>query len=448
MCDCNFQSDNNFNTYKMVSCIGFLIGVPENALLQFPDGEKYVNELKENNSAVIMRCLCNIRSSLMSKWRITEQALVYDMINLDRHELYKADVAEIVKRGVDFIKVNSNTNEYIIWTNSLIESYFSKIKDLFPSWVNLTYIKSIFLMPNGRSIKSVCAESSSYRENYLLYPYGRYINFRFSKNTGNILYNDEKFLVLLYKQNGKEFKEHSKVRKASDNTKTKITEFLNNQNKVIIVVDCENSDVFKLASAITQLSKTNVKKITKIVLFDDINTTSAWKYLQTITGIPVEYILVERIKHNKSLVDMKICAEVTKEVYKNNVLSFILASSDSDYWGMISSLPEANFLLLIEDGKCSESIKNALDENDTPFCNLDLFGTGETERLKNTVIENAIDRSLLGLPLYNLHEIIEDCCDGLKINVSNEEKENLYQKYSKRIKFKLNANGDYLFTVS
>ena len=113
---------------------------------------------------------------------------------------------------------------------------------------------------------------------------------------------------------------------------------LEKQNEIIVAVDCENSDVFKLASVLTQLKEQNLRKIKKIVLFDDVNTTPVWKYLQTITGIPVEYVLVERIKQDKSLVDMKICAEITKERYKNNINSFILVSSDSDYWGLISSL--------------------------------------------------------------------------------------------------------------
>ena len=38
--------------------------------------------------------------------------------------------------------------------------------------------------------------------------------------------------------------------------------------------------------------------------------------------------------------------------YKNDVDSFVIVSSDSDYWGLISSLPDAHFLVMIEREKC------------------------------------------------------------------------------------------------
>ena len=183
--------------------------------------------------------------------------------------------------------------------------------------------------------------------------------------------------------------------------------------------------------------------MTSLFLFDDVNTTTAGKYLQNITGIPVEYVLVERVKRDKSLVDMKICAEVTKERYKNDVQAFVLASSDSDYWGLISSLPDTDFLVLIETEKCGKDIKNALKENENYYCNIDSFGTSSVAELKMNIICNAMEQVLDSLPLYNLKELLDGCLSDLKINTESDEWSNLYGYLASRIKIKLKDNGDY-----
>ena len=43
--------------------------------------------------------------------------------------------------------------------------------------------------------------------------------------------------------------------------------------------------------------------------------------------------MIERIKQNKSLVDIKLTARACQEHYQKQVDSFVIVSSDSDYWG-------------------------------------------------------------------------------------------------------------------
>lgn len=43
-------------------------------------------------------------------------------------------------------------------------------------------------------------------------------------------------------------------------------------------------------------------------------------------------VMTERVMENKSLVDVMLTARVCKEHFANDVDSFIIASSDSDYW--------------------------------------------------------------------------------------------------------------------
>ena len=58
----------------------------------------------------------------------------------------------------------------------------------------------------------------------------------------------------------------------SNKVKKNIYEFIDNSQSVELVVDCENSDPFKLASVLKQLDKTETAKIKRIVLYDDIHT--------------------------------------------------------------------------------------------------------------------------------------------------------------------------------
>lgn len=53
--------------------------------------------------------------------------------------------------------------------------------------------------------------------------------------------------------------------------------------------------------------------------------------MRKLSGIPVKHIMIERIKHNKSLANIKLTAHACQEHYRNEVDSFVIFSSDSDY---------------------------------------------------------------------------------------------------------------------
>ncbi|MDE7214156.1 MAG: hypothetical protein K2N42_06215 [Anaeroplasmataceae bacterium] len=71
-----------------------------------------------------------------------------------------------------------------------------------------------------------------------------------------------------------------------------------------------------------------------------------------------------------------------KEFYGNNIESIILASSDSDFWGLVSSLPNAKFLVLNESTKPSNTILRVLKENHIQYCFMDLFAQAEVQEYK------------------------------------------------------------------
>ena len=404
------------------------------------DESELFEKLKKNTDAVIIRSLCNIRSNLMLNYTSTERSIVFNMQNLDRIELYREDVKTLARQEIFIVKANCKVNKYITDINLLISQRIHTIKDLFPEWVKWEYIKSLFIMPKGQDPEAIKNESKKFYNSRLCYPFTRYINWRPSDD-GNILLNDEKFLKILYRQFDDEFRDISKVKDASETVKTNIYDFIRDNPSTVIVVDCENSDAYKLASVLTQLDSNETERIKKIMLYDDAHTTKAWAFLSKITKIPVEHIMVDRSKENKSLVDMKMCAGVSAAFYRDNIPSFILCSSDSDFWGLISSLPQAKFLVMIEYSKCGPDIKNALIENGTYYCAIDDFCTGNIRNFKMAVLHSELESRVKDLVEINAHELVEDIFSTLRLEISEAEKQNFYKKYIQGMQLHIDKEG-------
>lgn len=170
-------------------------------------------------------------------------------------------------------------------------------------------------MPNGLTEDGTKAAADIYYSHLLFYPYQVYINWT-PKEEGNILYNDKKFVTLLYQWNNDYFTEYSKVSDAGSYVKGSIYEFIESSEKVVIVVDCENSDPYKLCATLRNLDRQYTKKISSIILFDDVHAASAWRILESFTAIPVEHMMIERVKQNKSLVDVMLISRTCQEHYK------------------------------------------------------------------------------------------------------------------------------------
>lgn len=264
----------------------------------------------------------------------------------------------------DLLRQKSSTKlfQHIIELNRIISNRINNCKPFFPLWLNWKYIQDLFIMPDGFTETGTKNAATLYYQHKQDYPYQMYMNWNPS-NEGNILYNDKKFVTLLYRWHGDTFTEYNRVSDVSTYVKGSIQEFIGDSTQAVIVVDCENSDPYKLCATLKGLDYRNTAKISRILLFDDIHTASAWRILDNFTKISVEHILTERVKQNKSLVDIKLTARACQEHYQNHVDSFIIVSSDSDYWGLISSLPEARFLVMVEREKCSHAMKQALAES-------------------------------------------------------------------------------------
>jgi hypothetical protein len=200
-------------------------------------------------------------------------------------------VQQLSQDGISFYKAShTQLFQHIIEINRIISDRINNCKSLFPIWLNWDYLKRIFVMPNGLTKAGTEAAANTFYTNLNCYPYKMYINW-IPREQGNILYNDKKFVTLLYDWNGSAFTDYSKVSDAGIYVKGSIYDYIEDSKKVAVVVDCENSDPYKLSATFRNLDEAYTKKISSIILFDDIHTASAWRILEQYTNIPVQHVM-------------------------------------------------------------------------------------------------------------------------------------------------------------
>ena len=473
--------DDNFENYRktIVTTMAFLIGVPEEKVTsenRFDITE--FEKLKTDDNAKIIRNLCKLRTQFLRNYKNIDDAKKFQMRPLESMSEY-LDIDAIKYLRSQNIEVNitnaKSPTVYIAYINQYIVDNIEKIKPLIPDWIKFEYIKSLFLIPggyaghNGVNIRSdykkifdvIFEIGKTYAAQRSDYPFQMYIHWpkMFRETDGNILYNDLKFLKLLYAANGDSFQAGRYVIDAKETTKENVYYFLNEAENVAIFVDCENVDPYSFASTILNLNNDELSKIKKIVLYDDVNTSTAWDYISDIINIPVEKKDIERILDNKSLVDITMTAGVCEEYYKYNVESIILASSDSDFWALIKQLPNARFLVLNEFRKTSNAIIDQLDKHQIQHCFMSDFAQDKVQQFKSDVLYLGLMKRIKmfnqtgnfgTLDIDNLlRELFYEAdIDGAESQL-NREKEAFFRKYLKNgllIK-PVMADGKYTFQI-
>ena len=153
-------------------------------------------------------------------------------------------------------------------------------------------------------------------------------------------------------------------------------------------------------------------------------------------------MMIERVKQNKSLVDVMLISRTCQEHYKNNVDSFIIVSSDSDYWGLISSLNEARFLVMIEREGCGPDLKNALVNAGIFYCYIDDFYSGNTEDIKHSALFKEMYRYIDNTVRLNINEMFDEALRATRIEMSAAEKKQFMSQYIKTMSMTIAENGD------
>lgn len=435
------------DTTEVVTAVAYMIGVKKSIISEHLDKEK-LEELENDKNACIIRYLCKLRTAMMLKFRKTDDEMRYNLKNINTIEWFDhQNISKLEEWGIHVIMTNTRSEQYMIELTRLITENIDKCRGLYYDWVNWEYIRELFIVPKYLKKNVMKDEFTKFMSKKNFYPFQMYIYWKNPVESGNILISDRKFLKFLYALHNDFIEDSSKYKDAHEETKSSIYSFIDSADRIAIVVDCENSDAYKLYGVLRNLNQEELEKIEKIVLYDDYHTGSGWDSLELFTSIPTEHIEVDRVTDQKSLVDIQMTAGVTKDFYRNNITSFILCSSDSDYWGLISSLPEAGFLVMYEYSKCGQAIKDALETRGIYYCAMDDFCSGNTEDFKKAALFTALRSYLPDIVGMDSHELLERLYTDTRINASEKEMEIFYNRYLKSLRLRINSEGKYCIEI-
>ncbi len=437
-------------TSSLVTVIAYMLGMTFDRMEQYygEHNAELMVKLKDNREATIIRYLNRLRTGVMLHFKDVDNEIKYNMGNIDRMEWFSAEEIRILRKwGIETVQVNYRADKYTELFCGLIADHIDACKSIFPDWVNFDYIRDLFIIPKFKKPEVMKEEYYKYMSNLNNYPFQMYIHWT-PGEYGNILYSDGKFLTLLYEQHGDMFHDRSKYRDAVEDTKKNIYDYIDHCRRVMIVVDCENSDVFKLHAVLKNLDEDEMGKIEKIILYDDVHTSSGWDWLEKFVTIPVEHVEVDRVTEHKSLVDLRMTAGICQAYYRDNIDAYILCSSDSDFWGVISAIPEANFLVLYEYSKCGKDIKDALTLRNIYHCSMDDFYTGNAGEIRRVVLRKSLERETSDLIGKNGYELTRKIFADNYIEATESEIRKFYDKYVQTLKLKIDEDGCFYVDIA
>ncbi len=431
---------------KIVSTTAYLLGIREKYFDPEEDtfDRSVYDELEKEKSAKIFRYLCHLRTRGEIKFKKLTDTIKRELSSVTRCTEYipENEVKYLYENGVDLYKSNTSVETFLIAINKQIDSRIYQMKKYYPDWIKWDYIRQFFVVPGGTDYNGLKAAAANYYEKQDMCPFKAVCNFIGNEHKGNIFLSDAYFLSTLYEWHGEEFIQLSKVQDASEATKEELEQFIKNSTHTLVIVDCENSDPYSFYSMIEGIRHRELDHVDKILLIDDDNTTEAWDILNEFTDVTIEHITVDRVKKEKSLVDITMTSHIVKAFFKDEADSFLLVSSDSDFWGVIKTVPEAKFMTIIEHGKCSNDYLNTLKANNLRYCFSDSFNSNVADGLRNKLMLKKIRLALPDLSEVNLKTLLNEVESSEHIVMTGDQKKNFYKKYLKKLSITVDDDGN------
>lgn len=444
----------NTNTFEIVTKVGFLLGVPDKFLLAengLYDTAIYA-EMEANRSSRIIRNLCSLRAIIERRFKDIRNEMTANYKGLTQMpDIIPMKLMNDLFRDSVHLKTTNVTKlvDVIIDINRLINDRINNCRNFFPTWVNWEYIKKLFIMPDGLTQNGAKKEADKYYQARERYPYGVYMNWPAKEDVGNVLSSDAKFLYNLYEWNNDTFTERSRVKKLDHIVKQSISAFLKDSTNAILVVDCENSDPYRLCGVLEKMDKLDPdSKLKKIVLFNDSHASSAWDMLSQYTDIPIEDHMLSRVLSNKSRVDMSLGVYVCKERYKSGIDSFLIASSDSDYFSMVEHIDDARFLILPVHGKVSDNFLEALAGTNTKYCFMDNISSVVYDKIRKAALDRELSKWLNSAIAFSLTDITDTALDNLRMEVTDTEKQQFVTDIAKSLAFDIDGSFNVKAIIS
>lgn len=442
---------------SIVSKVAYLIGVNEKYFKYY--NEKAINQAKNNKTAVFVRLLCVLRSKIMIDYENTKNELI-KAVKFRKMSYYWQECNTL--RKVYGVNLKCNTVEpldIIKDINKYIDMNVDRLKVLFPELkkngvilLEWKYLKQLFVMPIstmiGNSKPNEIELVKSFVPMISSYPYGRYINCKTAKKRGGILQSDSRFIQAILLQHNIALS-NGDIRKITNEGRKSVVapikSFIKRADNIVIAVDCENCCCYAFYSLLKALGKEELKKISSVMLYNDTNTTSAWNHIDKMINIPVQVVPCKRIIETKSLVDMKMCADITRLHYTKNISEFILCTSDSDFCGLMATIDTANYYVIAESNKVSEKTINSLKKNGIKYSFFDdVIDDNQNEKnFVKCVVDEEIKRQLKNA--VDADTLIDRVANSLKIMKRVDISTIRQQVYNSAFSFNRN-NGELQVT--
>lgn len=439
-------SDSPHSKKDVVSRVAYLIGVDAKYFGLDQGGNmnpqfyrSVYEKLNADKEARIVRSLCRLRTKIQRNFKAICTEMNSDVKNIDSlPDLIPPDILRSLEDdGIQLVRPRRRPEDYIVDIHNYLLPHVPNCQKFIPTWVKWIYIRSLFFIPRGNTVDGNRDAARIYYDCRDLFPYQSYINWQPDDRDGNILRDDAKFLPILYERNRDKFYDMSKVTDAGDAAIDDPTEFFAKAGRVLVAIDCENADPCKVIGIMKELDRLNlIKKIAKIILVDDEHTSSQWRALRRNENLPLEYYMTERVKDDKSAVDVALTIKFYREIVQSRaegspIDSAVIVSSDCDFWPLIELTPEVRFLVMLEYDNCSQAYYERLQNNDVPFLYIDeYFGTGNLELKTEIVLQEVIRDIEEGiLSKINIFSILNRALTKLELKMNDSEAANFFEKY-------------------
>ncbi len=435
------------STHVIASKTAYLIGIfeqyfwPEEMESRIFLKEIY-EEMNKEKSARIIRNLCTVRTGILMNFKKINELMRYENVlleNIPQEYIPQGCFSRLREDGI-VLPHGRTLVDHLIEINRFIQDRINNCKTLFPDWLKWEYLRDIFVMPGGLTENGCKGSSQIYYENRIKYPYQVYINWA-TWSESNILGSDYKFLSMLYRRNRDTFMESCRVSEIADDTRRHIDDFLESAQKAAIVVDCENVNPYHLYAALYDLEESLLQTVNKIMLYNDVNTTSAWNFIGESLSIPIEHIMTKRVLEKKSLLDIALTAGTCREFFQNQTESFILVSSDSDYWGLINAVPEARFLVMMEREQCSPHMRQTLAEENIFYCFLEDFPMDVSDDLRETAICRELRKRFDSAFSLNLDTLLEEVWRDTRAGLTESAQKEMRSRFAKNLRIEIAEDG-------
>ena len=440
-------------TNEINSKVAYLIGIDECKFDMEKDGNAFAkkeifDELEKTKAAKIVRSLCMMRNGMLNNFtRIMSAVQGLNGISAGIHGLYEYvgedNVLFLESVGIKF-KYTSRVREYVMEINRQLSDRLNNCKNLFPDYVDWSMLKELFVMPDGRSDSGCKVEGEKFVANKSCYPFCCYMNWKkLDEERGKSLFNDYYFMKSLYEDNGKTFDRMELVTSDEETNKSAVESFLLNKDTEIIV-DCENANPFFIYSFLKNINDESYGRIAKVILFNDPNASTAWKFLKSqFDGIKFEETICERVVDRKSLVDVRLVARTVKEYCEQQIRSFIVISSDSDFCGMVHELQDAEFMFVLERHQTSHQMLDEVERKGISYIYAEDYPYSDAYDFKKSVLIADLREELLNhWQTLDFDNLLTKIADKTYADLGDNEKDAILQCVCKRLEVKVSDAYD------